>query len=123
MTAPSAKCSAKAWNSQRRGSIGRSNQTPPAHLDFDTWLGPAPKVKFLPNMLHSIWRWWHDFGTGDWAMTACTTLTSLAGAWGWTPSLEDLCDGGKYVFDDDMRLTRRIVFSNMRRIKMGGRNN
>ncbi len=57
---------AKAGNSQRRSSIGKSKPgTPPAYLDFDTWLGPAPKVDFRPNMLHGIWRWWHDFGTGD----------------------------------------------------------
>ena len=34
---------AKAWNSQRRGSIGHQPPSdPPAHLDFDMWLGPAP---------------------------------------------------------------------------------
>ncbi|MCH8829931.1 MAG: Gfo/Idh/MocA family oxidoreductase, partial [Planctomycetes bacterium] len=57
---------AKAWNSQRRRSIGKSKPTkPPATLDFDTWTGPVPRVPYRPNMLHSIWRWWHDFGCGD----------------------------------------------------------
>ena len=56
----------KAWNSQKRSSIGKAKPSaPPAHLDFETWLGPAPKVPYQPNMLHGIWRWWQAFGTGD----------------------------------------------------------
>ena len=36
---------AKAWNSQRRGSIGKTQPSqPPAQLDYDLWLGPAPRV-------------------------------------------------------------------------------
>ena len=35
---------AKAWNSQRRGSIGRAEPVdPPANLDFPAWLGPTPE--------------------------------------------------------------------------------
>ena len=46
---------AKAWNSQRRGTIGRQPPSePPAHLDFDLWLGPAPACPYRSNMLH-----WH----------------------------------------------------------------
>ncbi len=56
----------KAWNSQKRGTIGKSKpQEPPAYLDFELWLGPAPKVAYRPNMLPGIWRWWYDFGCGD----------------------------------------------------------
>ena len=33
---------AKAWNSQRRGNIGKTQPSaPPPHLDFNTWLAPA----------------------------------------------------------------------------------
>ena len=57
---------AKAWNSQLRGNIGKQKpSTPPGHLDFDTWLGPAPARAYQSNLLHSSWRWFHDFGTGD----------------------------------------------------------
>src|SRR5688500_10956058 len=56
----------KAWNSQLRGNIGRAKPSaPPAQLDFDLWLGPAPAVPYQGNKLHGIWRWWHDYGTGD----------------------------------------------------------
>src|SRR5262245_21060249 len=57
---------AKAWNSQKRKNIGKAKPTkPPAGLDFDLWLGPAPVVDYRPNMLPGIWRWWYDFGCGD----------------------------------------------------------
>jgi predicted dehydrogenase len=56
----------KAWNSQYRGDIGRRQPAdPPAELDYDTWVGPAPLTPYQPNKLHGVWRWWHDYGTGD----------------------------------------------------------
>jgi predicted dehydrogenase len=57
---------AKAWNSQRRDNIGRAKACePPKELDYENWLGPVPFSPYQPNKLHSIWRWWHDYGTGD----------------------------------------------------------
>ena len=66
-TARSARC----WWPRRgtassAGTIGKSKPAdPPAHLDYDLWLGPAPLVPYRPNLLPGIWRWWHDFGCGD----------------------------------------------------------
>ena len=58
--------SAKVWNSQFRGNIGHVPASdPPAELDFDTWLGPAPKAPYHGNMLPSKWRWFFSFGEGD----------------------------------------------------------
>ena len=57
---------AKAWNSQLRGTIGHQQPSePPANLDFDLWLGPAPQRPYQSNLLPGIWRWWYDFGCGD----------------------------------------------------------
>jgi predicted dehydrogenase len=57
---------AKAWNSQRRASIGKQRPTsPPPDLDFDLWVGPAPMVPYRANLLPGVWRWWHGFGCGD----------------------------------------------------------
>ncbi|MCH2386511.1 MAG: Gfo/Idh/MocA family oxidoreductase, partial [Pedosphaera sp.] len=104
----------KAWNSQKRSSIGKAKPgTPPAHLDFETWLGPAPKVPYQSNMLHGIWRWWHAFGTGDmgndgvhdldiarWGLGVTTHPTRIAAL------------GGKYFFDDDQQFpdTQTVLF-------------
>ena len=57
---------AKAWNSQLRRTIGKTKPSkPPAHLDYDLWVGPAPMVPYHSNLLPGIWRWWYDFGCGD----------------------------------------------------------
>ncbi|MEX2401033.1 MAG: Gfo/Idh/MocA family oxidoreductase [Rhodothermales bacterium] len=47
------------------------NQPPPAHVDFDMWLGPAPDQPFNPSRFHSNWRHQWDFGGGlltDWGV-------------------------------------------------------
>ena len=40
-------------------------QKPPAHLNWDLWLGTAPVREFVPEIYHPMtWRMWLDFGTG-----------------------------------------------------------
>ncbi|MCF8262517.1 MAG: Gfo/Idh/MocA family oxidoreductase [Melioribacteraceae bacterium] len=42
---------------------------PPAHLDYDRWLGPAPFAQYAPARVHKNWRWHLDYGGGqlmDW---------------------------------------------------------
>ena len=57
---------AKAWESGKQGSIGRPpDGQPPEGVDYDTWLGPAPKRPFNPVRFHGNWRWYFDYGTGD----------------------------------------------------------
>ena len=49
-----------------RGSIGhKSDQAVPKGLDYDLWLGPAPKHAFNRNLVHYNWHWFWDFGNGD----------------------------------------------------------
>lgn len=41
----------------------------PDHLDYDTWLGPAPYAPYCPARVHANWRWNMDLGGGqlmDW---------------------------------------------------------
>lgn len=96
---------AKAWNSQRRGSIGKTQPSqPPAHLDFDRWLGPAPAVPYRANMLHGIWRWWYDFGCGDIGNDGIHDIdVALWGLGVKTLPSRVTCLGGKNVFDDDQQ--------------------
>jgi predicted dehydrogenase len=96
---------AKAWNSQQRGSIGKSQPAePPAHLDFDTWLGPAPKVAYRPNMLPGVWRWWYDFGCGDIGNDGVHDIDVACWGLGTTTHPSRItCLGGKYFFDDDQQ--------------------
>ncbi|MFO0947966.1 MAG: Gfo/Idh/MocA family oxidoreductase [Planctomycetota bacterium] len=38
--------------------------TPPATLDYNLWLGPAPFRPYHKSHCHFHWRWWWDFGGG-----------------------------------------------------------
>jgi predicted dehydrogenase len=44
-------------------------QTPPANLDWDFWLGQTPKVPYIPERCHLNFRWWFEYSGGkmtDW---------------------------------------------------------
>ncbi len=41
----------------------------PAELDWDMWLGPCPKVEYVPQRCHYEYRWWYEYSGGkmtDW---------------------------------------------------------
>lgn len=43
----------------------------PDYVDYDMWLGPAPKRPFNPNRFHYNFRWWWDYAGGamtDWGV-------------------------------------------------------
>ncbi|MBX7256691.1 MAG: Gfo/Idh/MocA family oxidoreductase [Candidatus Hydrogenedentes bacterium] len=57
---------AKAINHQLREPIGREPETdPPAGVNYDMWLGPAPVRPFTRNRWHYQWHWFWDYGCGD----------------------------------------------------------
>lgn len=42
---------------------------PPTELDWDTWLGQAPKVDYIKERSHYQFRWWYEYSGGkftDW---------------------------------------------------------
>lgn len=102
---------AKAWESAKQGSIGHPvDRQPPAGIDYDFWLGPAPKRPFNPNRFHGRWRWFYDYGTGDLGNdgvhrldTAVAALNAALKASG-EPELgmprKISATGGKWYFDD-----------------------
>lgn len=104
----------KAWNSQRRGSIGKSQPgKAPDYLDFDQWLGPAPEVAYRPNLLPGVWRWWYDFGCGDMGNDGVHDID--VACWGLgvdTHPSSATCFGTKLFFDDDQQFpdTQYAVF-------------
>jgi predicted dehydrogenase len=105
---------AKAWNSQRRRSIGKTKPSPPPReLDFDLWLGPAPTFPYRSNLLPGIWRWWYDFGCGDIGNDGVHDID--VACWGLgvdTHPGRIACLGGKSFFDDDQQFpdTQYAVF-------------
>lgn len=105
---------AKAWNSQRRRSIGKEQpSSPPDALDYDLWLGPAPEVPYQSNLLPGVWRWWRNFGCGDMGNDGVHDIDVAAWGLGVTTHPSSIsCLGGKYFFDDDQQFpdTQYAVF-------------
>jgi predicted dehydrogenase len=59
-------CEIKAWIYQIRQSLGRpADTTPPAGVDYDVWLGGAPKRPFNPLRFHYNWRFFYDYGNTE----------------------------------------------------------
>jgi predicted dehydrogenase len=53
------------------GDVGGPFQktTPPAELDWEMWLGQAPKVDYIKERCHYQFRWWYEYSGGkftDW---------------------------------------------------------
>jgi len=47
----------------------------PAHLDWETWVGPAPMRDYAPGYHPTLWRVWRDFGSG-WIGDLCIHVIS-----------------------------------------------
>jgi predicted dehydrogenase len=49
-----------------RDSIGfKEPMEPPAWLNWDLWVGPAPMQPYHENLVHYNWHWFWDFGNGE----------------------------------------------------------
>jgi predicted dehydrogenase len=105
---------AKAWDSQLRENIGHVKPSdPPASLDYDMWLGPAPSAPYRSNVIHSHWRWWHDYGVGDIGNDGIHDLDMARYGLGMNEHPSTITAvGGKYFFDDDQQWpdTQTVVF-------------
>ena len=96
----------RGWNVNPVGSytsnIGKqSPQNPPPELDWDFWLGPAPKRGYQPNRCHFQWRWFFEYGGGlmtDWGVHMLDIC--MLGMNQTDPVLVSAV-GGKFATDDD----------------------
>ncbi len=105
---------AKCWNIQRRGSIGRGQDTqPPAGFDYDAWVGPATMIPYRTNRVHNRWTWWYHFGTGDMGNDGVHDIDYTRWALGVdTHPSKVSALGGKFFFDDDQEFpdTQQVTF-------------
>jgi predicted dehydrogenase len=64
----------QTWNYENISPTGMGkfpDGEPPSHVDYDRWLGPAPKRAFNPNRFHLLFRWFFDYAGGmmsDWGV-------------------------------------------------------
>jgi len=83
------------------GDIGNPADCPPPEgVDYDMWLGPAPKRPFNPNRFHFKFRWFWDYAGGlqtDWGVHL---LNICLWAMGFEPPLRVSSAGGKRILED-----------------------
>ena len=93
----------KAWsNVGFKGSVPVLPDEPvPAGVDYDMWLGPAPKRPFNMNRFHFTFRWYWDYAGGlmtDWGVHILDY--ALFGMNRYVPK-SIMSNGGKYAFPED----------------------
>ncbi|MEX2344166.1 MAG: Gfo/Idh/MocA family oxidoreductase [Balneolaceae bacterium] len=74
---------------------------PPAGVDYDMWLGPAPERPFNPNRFHFNFRWFWDYAGGlmtDWGVHMIDMI--LLGMQVEAPKTV-MSTGGKFGYEDD----------------------
>ena len=75
--------------------------TPPDGVDYDMWLGPAPKRAFNPNRFHFNFRWYWDYAGGlmtDWGVHEIDIALYFMGA---KAPKSIIASGGKLAYPDD----------------------
>jgi len=87
-----------------RTSIGKVDgpQTPPASVDYDLWIGPAPMKPLTRRQLHYDWHWVFDTGCGDLGNQGIHQVDLCR--WGLGESAlapRVLSVGGRVGYDDD----------------------
>jgi predicted dehydrogenase len=77
------------------------DSVPPANVDYDLWLGPAPKRPFNKNRFHFTFRWYWDYSGGlmtDWG----AHMIDIANwAMGIKAPSSAMSAGGKFGFPSD----------------------
>ncbi len=57
---------ARAWTAETRNAVKPvPDSKPPRGVDYDRWLGPAPKRAFNKLRFHYSWRMFQDYGNGE----------------------------------------------------------
>jgi predicted dehydrogenase len=94
----------RVWLAENRFPDGRGTAVtgqPPAELDYDFWLGPAPKRPYTKLRSHFTWRYFWDYGGGHFLDFVCH-LHDLV-HWGMQVNapLAIAAAGGKSMIEDD----------------------
>jgi predicted dehydrogenase len=97
----------KAWSYvDWKGAVPKVPDSPvPEGVNYDMWLGPAPKRPFNKNRFHFTWRWYWEYGNGvmtDWGVHLIDYIL-----YGMNRSVPEsiMAIGGKYAFPDDDMVT------------------
>jgi predicted dehydrogenase len=92
----------RTWLFNTIASIGHpENTSVPPGVDYDLWLGPAPRRPFNPGRFHYDWHWFWDYGTGQMGNNGIHFLDIARWGLGLEYPTHVSSGGGKLHFDDD----------------------
>jgi len=77
---------------------------PPDGLDWDLWLGPAPKVPYNPNRCHYKFRWFWDYSGGQLTNFGTHYLDVIHWALGLNAPKKITAIGGIYAVKDNREI-------------------
>jgi predicted dehydrogenase len=93
-----------------RNTIGRTPVEPvPQGVDYDLWLGPAPKRDFTKNRFHYNWHWFWDYGNGDIGNQGIHEIDIARWGLGVKYPTKVSAMGGHFMFDDDQETPNTIT--------------
>lgn len=93
---------ARAWYANDRGPTYLEGPSEvPAHLDWELWQGPAPRVEYYDNVHPYNWHWFWHWGTAE----ICNNGTHEIDVCRWALDvdfpLRVSSTGGRYHYNDD----------------------
>src|SRR5439155_12785863 len=98
---------AKAYHLRNETPLGIGNPAdcePPAGLDWDFWLGPAPKVPYNPNRCLYKFRWFSDYSGGQLTNFGTHYLDVIQWALGQDAPKGVFAAGGKVAVQDNRHI-------------------
>ena len=91
----------RVFNMKTRGAVPKQpDGEPPKGVDYDRWLGPAPKRPFNPNHFHYKWHWFWDFSGGDIINDGIHQIDLARWLAGVGMPKSVVTTAGKFAFDD-----------------------
>lgn len=95
---------ARAYYWSARGSIGKGKPAAvPPELNYDLWQGPAPRQKYVDNLIHYNWHWFWKYGNGELGNNGVHSLDLCR--WGLGAEIPNrvVSSGGRYFYSDDQQ--------------------
>ena len=93
-----------------RDTIGHTPvEAVPSGVNYDLWLGPAPKRPFTRNRFHYNFHWFWDYGNGDIGNQGVHQMDSARWLLGVKYPTKVTATGGHFMFDDDQETPNTLI--------------